>query len=282
MSVDKFKFISPGIFVNEIDNTGRAATPEDVGHALIGRSEKGPILQPIRVNSYFEFVKVFGQPIPGGKGGDVFRDGNYTSPTYAAYAAQAWFRNNSPITFIRIGGRARSNGTGDGLAGWKTTDVEPGNTTLTNGGAFGLFVANAPTRSDYLSASITVDKDTVPSGQTIVFDDFAGTTRTITSGTITNSTTFDASSGAKNTIAGEIKDAINAGTSEFFVATVAANIVTLEVNAAVSPLNDVPILYQGPSIKESGGAATAATAEIAGVMPGALVGGESFTLTNAA
>ena len=64
MSVDKFKFISPGIFVNEIDNTGRAATPEDVGPALIGRSEKGPILQPIRVNSYFEFVKVFGQPIP--------------------------------------------------------------------------------------------------------------------------------------------------------------------------------------------------------------------------
>ena len=182
MSVDKFKFISPGIFVNEIDNTGRAATPEDVGPALIGRSEKGPILQPIRVNSYFEFVKVFGQPIPGGKGGDVFRDGNYTSPTYAAYAAQAWFRNNSPITFIRIGGRARSNGTGDGLAGWKTTDVDPSTTIADNGGAFGLFVANTPTQT-VLTASLTVGDAAILAGNFVRI--FANSTeRLFVSGTV--------------------------------------------------------------------------------------------------
>ena len=55
MSVDKYKFISPGIFVSEIDNTGRTAVPEDVGPVIIGRAEKGPILQPVKVNSVFDF-----------------------------------------------------------------------------------------------------------------------------------------------------------------------------------------------------------------------------------
>ena len=56
MSVDRFKFISPGVFVNEIDNTGRSATPADVGPVLIGRAEKGPILKPTRVKDFAEFV----------------------------------------------------------------------------------------------------------------------------------------------------------------------------------------------------------------------------------
>ena len=52
MSVDKYKFISPGIFTSEIDNTGRTATPEGVGPAIIGRAEKGPALQPVKVDSF--------------------------------------------------------------------------------------------------------------------------------------------------------------------------------------------------------------------------------------
>jgi len=159
MSVDKFKFISPGIFINEIDNTGKSAIPGGVGPAFIGRSEKGPILKPTRVNSYFEFINVFGNPIPGGGVNDVVRNGNYTSPTYAAYAAQAWFRNNSPITFVRLGGVAHDEATAttDGLAGWQTTDTSPSNDLYVNGGAYGLFVANTPTLS-YGSASIACDQ----------------------------------------------------------------------------------------------------------------------------
>jgi hypothetical protein len=165
MSVDKFKFISPGIFVNEIDNTGRTAIPEDVGPVLIGRAEKGPILQPTRVDSYFDFVNMFGAPVPGGKGGDVVRDGNYTSPTYAAYAAQAWFRNNSPITYVRLGGQAKTDGTGLGLAGWKTTNLIPSASTAENGGAYGLFVADTPTRSTIK----VVVADAAGVGDTILF-----------------------------------------------------------------------------------------------------------------
>ena len=144
MSVEKYKFISPGIFVSEIDNTGRNAIPDDVGPAIIGRAERGPILQPIKVDSFFDFVNIFGEPIPGGKGGDTARNGNYTSPTYGGYAAQAWFRNNSPVTFVRIGGQASEEADAGGEAGWKTTDTTPHSGASSNGGAFGLFISNAP------------------------------------------------------------------------------------------------------------------------------------------
>ena len=40
MSSRKFKFISPGVFINEIDESQLAAFPADVGPALIGRFEK--------------------------------------------------------------------------------------------------------------------------------------------------------------------------------------------------------------------------------------------------
>ena len=153
MSVDKYKFISPGIFTSEIDNTGRTATPEDVGPAIIGRAEKGPILQPVKVDSFFDFVNTFGEPIPGGRGGDVYRDGNYTSPTYGAYAAQAWFRSNAPVTFVRLGGQAAEDAVAGGLAGWQTTDISANSSTDDNGGAFGLFISDAPDQS-CLTASL--------------------------------------------------------------------------------------------------------------------------------
>ena len=84
-----FKFISPGIFINEIDNSELPALPEDMGPVIIGRTERGPGMRPIKVSSFSEFIQVFGNPIPGGRSGDVWRDGNYLAPTYAAYAAQA-------------------------------------------------------------------------------------------------------------------------------------------------------------------------------------------------
>ena len=145
MSVDKFKFISPGIFVNEIDNTGRNVLPGDIGPVIVGRSEKGPILRPTQVNDFADFVNEFGMPIPGGNGSDVSRYGNYIAPTYAAYAAQAWLRNNSPITYVRLGGRANVAATTTaGLAGWSTTELDPTDSEATNGGAYGLFITTAP------------------------------------------------------------------------------------------------------------------------------------------
>lgn len=227
MSVEKYKFISPGIFVSEIDNTGRLETPGDVGPAIIGRAEKGPILKPVRVNSYFEFVQTFGNPIPGGDGSDVARNGNYTSPTYGGYAAQAWLRNNSPVTFVRLGGQSDPTASGTGLAGWQTTQTSPNSDTANNGGAFGLFVADAPPQT-VLTASLECDPD--DDGSAIVAGNFIriaadGTVRTFTSGTA--NATADASDMEFNATGSN--DAIPLGNA------IAANLVTV-INLSTLPI----------------------------------------------
>ena len=144
MSYKKFKFISPGIFINEIDNSQLPGLPTAIGPAVVGRLERGPALKPVQVNSFSDFIEVFGKPIAGGKGGDVFRYGNYTSPTYAAYAAQAWLRNNSPITMVRLLGQTHKDATSEGYAGWKTADsVGDSATGANNNGAYGLFICES-------------------------------------------------------------------------------------------------------------------------------------------
>ena len=141
MSVKSFKFISPGIFINEIDNSQLPAVGAEMGTVIIGRTARGPAMRPVKVNSFSEFVEVFGNPIPGGQGGDIWRDGNYTTPTYASYAAQAYLRNSNAATVVRLLG-AEQTGLADvaaGKAGWQTT-LENTDTAATNGGAYGLFV----------------------------------------------------------------------------------------------------------------------------------------------
>lgn len=200
MSVDKYKFVSPGVFVSEIDNTGRSATAGDIGPALIGRAEKGPMLKPTQIDSMADFVNVFGNPIPGGKGGDVARDGNYTSPTYAPYAAQAWFRNNSPVTFVRLGGQAHAQASDDGgKAGWQTTDSAPGTSYEDNGGAYGLFISDTPTQS----AIKIVVADAAAVGDTVLFEFGGQPEQTITCvGGATTATQFTNGANKEDTAAG--------------------------------------------------------------------------------
>lgn len=140
MSVKKFKFVSPGVFVDEIDNSGITDASLALGPVIIGRTERGPAMRPVRVNSFSEFIDIFGNPVPGNEGGDIWRKGNRTAPTYAAYAAQAWLRNNSPCTIVRLAGFEHTNrDSTNGQAGW-TTQNEPAVMDQTNGGAYGLFI----------------------------------------------------------------------------------------------------------------------------------------------
>ena len=153
MSVKKFKFVSPGVFIDEIDNSGLPAVSENLGPVIIGRASRGPGMRPVKVQSFSEFIEVFGNPVPGGRGGDVWRDGNTISPMYGTYAAQAWLRNSSPLTYVRLLGHQHTNATaGAGEGGWTTRYVTGGSagnassiTTVasTNGGAYGLFVAGS-------------------------------------------------------------------------------------------------------------------------------------------
>jgi len=165
----KFKFISPGVFLNEIDNSQLPSEPQPVGPLIIGNTRKGPAMRPVRVESFAEFVDVFGQPTAGNDGTDVWRSGEPQAPTYAAYAAQAWLKNSPTINVVRLLGTEHKNRTAatsnnSGQAGWRTDQVrdtalvstlQAGNET---GGAYGLWVF-----SPKISASQHTDMVVYPS-----------------------------------------------------------------------------------------------------------------------
>ena len=145
MSVKKYKFVSPGVFLSEIDNSQLPEEPTDLGPVIIGRSQRGPAMRPVTVASFSEFVTMFGGPVSQNTRVDAFRrDASSGAPMYAVYAAQAWLKNNSPLTFVRLLGDESSNKTSAGSAGWFTRDTSNqsfhGN-ALQGGGAYGLFIA---------------------------------------------------------------------------------------------------------------------------------------------
>jgi hypothetical protein len=142
MSVKAFKFASPGIFLNEIDQSQTQQPPAPVGPIIIGRAQRGPAMRPVTVASYDEFVQTFGEPVAGGdSSGDVWRSGVPAGPTYGPYAAQAWFANNPTVTYLRLLGVQSETATGttnnSGQAGW--TYGGTANTSST-AGAYGLYV----------------------------------------------------------------------------------------------------------------------------------------------
>jgi len=146
MPVEKFNFVSPGVQVAEIDKSGLPAAAPAVGPAVIGRALQGPGMRPVKLNSTLDLHSIFGAPNPGGESGDTWLAGNRAAPTYGLYAAEAYLRNNGPVTFVRLMGENESGATGDGLAGWTTLN------------SVGLFVANGVSGSsngiDQITASL--------------------------------------------------------------------------------------------------------------------------------
>ena len=142
MSVKKYKFVSPGVFLSEIDNSQLPEAPTAQGPVVIGRSERGPGMKPVQVESFAEFVNVFGGPAGVPTQTDAWRAGDMTAPMYAVYAAQAWLKNNTPLTFVRLLGDEHPNKSSGGEAGWYTRDTDGtfNGTALDGGGAYGLFI----------------------------------------------------------------------------------------------------------------------------------------------
>ena len=66
MAVKNFRFVSPGIFINEIDKSQLTREFPNVGPVIIGRTKHGPAMAPIQVDSFAEFQDIFGSPVPGG------------------------------------------------------------------------------------------------------------------------------------------------------------------------------------------------------------------------
>ena len=154
MSVKNFKFVSPGVFINEIDNSAIPRSADAIGPLIIGRSAKGLAMQPVTIRSYSDFVNAFGDTVPGNGGGsrdpgDVYRYGNYQSPMYGTYAAKAFLASNvAPVTYVRLLGQQHTNATSDGYAGWNTPSnlmtpmpaVFDAGHPPGGGGAYGVFI----------------------------------------------------------------------------------------------------------------------------------------------
>tara|TARA_R110002072_G_scaffold34721_4_gene103562 strand:+ start:8989 stop:12009 length:3021 start_codon:yes stop_codon:yes gene_type:complete len=145
MAAKKFKFISPGIYVNEVDESIISPTPPILGPVIIGRTRKGPAMRPIQVNSYLDFVETFGHPMAGLEDGDQWRRAYHAGPTYAAYAAKAWLSADvSPVTVVRtLGENHDSRSDSATMAGWEsgyTTALDADTDSFGAAGAYGLWV----------------------------------------------------------------------------------------------------------------------------------------------
>ena len=210
MSVKNYRFVSPGVFVNEIDNSQLPASPAGIGPVIIGRAEKGPALRPTTVNSFEEFVNVFGTPDPGNSGGDVWRQGaNTTATTYGAYAAQAYLRNSSPLTFIRLLGAEDDSvvaGSGVGEAGWNAG---------ASGEAYGLVVFQTGSNqvlTGALGAIFYCESGTTMELSGNIAVAFGGT---FTPGVSTNVTGGFAASASPMTGSGLVIHSLNSAAKEF-------------------------------------------------------------------
>jgi len=179
MPVDSFRFVSPGVFINEIDQSQISTTTTiGAGPVVFGTAEKGPALVPTRVSSFGEFVQIFGNPIPGSAANsDVWRNGNYSNPTYGAYAAQAYLANGSPLTFVRLVGDQESGGA---TAGWDIPKlaVDSGGVQTSEGATYGLFIIGSGSVTDqmrFASGTITVSGFGVPmNGKIVTIENSAG------------------------------------------------------------------------------------------------------------
>ena len=185
MSDSKFRFVSPGIQLREIDKSQIPNEPDAVGPIIIGRAERGPALRPVKVQNFTEFVEIFGEPLPGGKTGDIWRDGSAgMEPNYGAYAAQAYLANGTPLTYVRLLGQNNSQGptTGDLQAGWQVGGTPNG--TYGRGGAVGLWVFdNTDDTGARASATITVTTTSSADSweaKTVLLTNTSGTLTTLT------------------------------------------------------------------------------------------------------
>ena len=124
MSERKFKFVSPGVFLKEIDQSQIPESPVPTGPVIIGRSLRGPGMTPVTVSSFSEFVQTFGPPHSQESVKDAWRNGSKAGTLYGAYAAKAWLRNNPTLTYIRmLGVQSPDAATDAARAGWNAEEA---------------------------------------------------------------------------------------------------------------------------------------------------------------
>jgi hypothetical protein len=180
MAVTSYRFVSPGVQVQEIDESQLPATSNLVGPTIIGRFKRGPANRPVYITSKSQLVQIFGEPVPGKSGDDVWRDGNTVGTMYAGYAAQAWLTNTPAVNIIRLLGTQSPNATTGGKAGWQLdNDYATGDS---GGGAYGLFVVPSASAGSTVTGTLAAVWY-IQQGSITLSGTLAGTTSTYTSGT---------------------------------------------------------------------------------------------------
>ena len=172
------KFVSPGVFTQELDQSHLASGVAGIGAGVIGLTQKGPAFVPTVVSGFDEFVTRFGDLTPS---------------MQLPYAAKNYLANSDSITVVRVLGSKNGNstlsngsklnvyaitGTLSSSAGGVTGTVlawihapasvtatisgTPGtsNFSYTFTGSFGLFAGTAsfnPTAANYIGAVFNDD-----------------------------------------------------------------------------------------------------------------------------
>ncbi len=179
----RFDFISPGIQLNEVDESQiPSVVSDDTGPVIIGRSLSGPAMKPIKVKNLQDFNEIFGLGISGkgNKNNDVWRDGNTLGPTYAVFAAQAHLASQStPVTFLRLLGEKSDDATTDAqYAGWNIADSSnPSATIANNKSAYGLFIIQSGSaQTGSLGAIFYINGGSVNLSGTLAGDGITATT----------------------------------------------------------------------------------------------------------
>ena len=80
-------FVSPGIFMQELDQSFLGQGIEQIGAAVIGLTEKGPAFVPTKVTNFNQYVELYG---------------NLNSDYVLGYAARSYLKNSSPLNVVRV------------------------------------------------------------------------------------------------------------------------------------------------------------------------------------
>ena len=83
--------VSPGVSLNEIDQTFLTAEPIQAGAAIIGPTVKGPIETPVKVTSYTEYTTMFG---------DVIESGSQNYSYLTSIAAYSYFNSGGESLLV--------------------------------------------------------------------------------------------------------------------------------------------------------------------------------------
>ena len=146
--------ISPGVTLNEIDNTFLLGQPVQAGAAIIGPTVKGPVERPTLVTSYSDYVSIFG---------DTFQSASNTFSFLTSISAYSYFNYGGESllvtrivsgTYAPASSSAIPTGSGDVSGSFYNIDYAGTSPFVLETIAEGIIMDNDTTGSSYYSNGV--------------------------------------------------------------------------------------------------------------------------------